>query len=40
MKDGSAAAIYGTRGSSGVILITTKKVKRYQQCRVQRLCFQ
>ncbi|MEN0004081.1 MAG: SusC/RagA family TonB-linked outer membrane protein [Bacteroidota bacterium] len=25
LKDGSAAAIYGTRGSSGVILITTKK---------------
>ncbi|MFY0685947.1 MAG: SusC/RagA family TonB-linked outer membrane protein [Cyclobacteriaceae bacterium] len=24
LKDGSAAAIYGTRGSSGVILITTK----------------
>ena len=26
LKDGSAAAIYGTRGSNGVILITTKKV--------------
>ncbi len=25
LKDGSAAAIYGTRGASGVILITTKK---------------
>lgn len=25
LKDGGAAAIYGTRGSSGVILITTKK---------------
>jgi TonB-dependent starch-binding outer membrane protein SusC len=25
LKDGSAAAIYGTQGSSGVILITTKK---------------
>lgn len=25
LRDGSAAAIYGTRGSSGVILITTKK---------------
>src|SRR5690606_34969190 len=24
LKDGSAAAIYGTRGSSGVILVTTK----------------
>jgi iron complex outermembrane receptor protein len=28
LKDGSAAAIYGTRGSSGVILVTTKKGKR------------
>lgn len=27
LKDGSAAAIYGTRGTSGVILITTKKGK-------------
>lgn len=25
LKDGSAAAIYGTRGASGVILVTTKK---------------
>ncbi len=25
LKDGSAAAIYGTRGSAGVVLITTKK---------------
>ncbi|WP_400076619.1 SusC/RagA family TonB-linked outer membrane protein [Winogradskyella sp. R77965] len=25
LKDGSAAAIYGTRGSSGVIIITTKR---------------
>ncbi len=25
LKDGSAAAIYGTRGTNGVILITTKK---------------
>ncbi len=25
LKDGSGAAIYGTRGSSGVILVTTKK---------------
>ena len=24
LKDGSAAAIYGTRGTNGVILITTK----------------
>jgi TonB-linked SusC/RagA family outer membrane protein len=28
LKDGSAAAIYGTRGSSGVILITTKNGKK------------
>lgn len=27
IKDGSAAAIYGTRGNGGVIFITTKKVK-------------
>jgi len=27
LKDGSAAAIYGTRGSSGVILVTTKTGK-------------
>lgn len=27
LKDGSAAAIYGTRGSNGVILITTKKAR-------------
>lgn len=27
LKDGSAAAIYGTRGNNGVILITTRKVK-------------
>ncbi|MCW3788936.1 SusC/RagA family TonB-linked outer membrane protein [Plebeiibacterium sediminum] len=27
LKDGSAAAIYGTRGTNGVILITTKKNK-------------
>lgn len=28
LKDGSAAAIYGTRGTNGVILITTKGVSR------------
>lgn len=27
LKDGSAAAIYGTRGNAGVVLITTKKGK-------------
>ena len=25
LKDGSAAAIYGTRGTNGVILVTTKR---------------
>ncbi|MFP2995748.1 SusC/RagA family TonB-linked outer membrane protein [Spongiivirga sp. MCCC 1A20706] len=30
LKDGSAAAIYGTRGSSGVILVTTKSGKKGQ----------
>jgi TonB-linked SusC/RagA family outer membrane protein len=30
LKDGSAAAIYGTRGTNGVILITTKKGKAGQ----------
>jgi TonB-dependent starch-binding outer membrane protein SusC len=28
LKDGSAAAIYGTRGSQGVILVTTKQGKK------------
>ncbi len=28
LKDGSAAAIYGTRGSSGVIIVTTKKGRK------------
>jgi TonB-linked SusC/RagA family outer membrane protein len=27
LKDGSAAAIYGTRGTNGVILVTTKRAK-------------
>ena len=27
LKDGSAAAIYGTRGTNGVIIITTKRAK-------------
>lgn len=27
LKDGSAAAIYGTRGTNGVVLITTRKAK-------------
>ena len=29
LKDGSAAAIYGTRGTNGVILITTKRGEGY-----------
>jgi len=28
LKDGSAAAIYGTRGSSGVIIVTTKRGRK------------
>lgn len=28
LKDGAASAIYGTRGSNGVVLITTKKAKK------------
>lgn len=28
LKDASAAAIYGTRGSNGVVLITTRKGKK------------
>lgn len=34
LKDASAAAIYGTRGASGVILITTKTGKREQNVEV------
>jgi iron complex outermembrane receptor protein len=30
LKDGSAAAIYGTRGSSGVVIVTTKSGKEGQ----------
>jgi len=30
LKDGAASAIYGTRGSNGVILVTTKKGKQGQ----------
>jgi len=30
LKDGSAAAIYGTRGSNGVVIITTKRAKSGQ----------
>jgi TonB-linked SusC/RagA family outer membrane protein len=31
LKDASAAAIYGTRGANGVVLITTKRVMRGEQ---------
>lgn len=33
LKDASSAAIYGTRGANGVILITTKKGSRGQRAR-------
>ncbi len=32
LKDGSAAAIYGTRGTNGVIIITTKRGKGFEEC--------
>ncbi len=35
LKDGSAAAIYGTRGSNGVVLITTKRGKKGAGIRVE-----
>ena len=35
LKDGSAAAIYGTRGTNGVILITTKKMHGEGRASVQ-----
>ena len=35
LKDGSAAAIYGTRGTNGVILITTKKATGNQINQVE-----
>jgi TonB-linked SusC/RagA family outer membrane protein len=34
LKDASAAAIYGTRGATGVVLITTKSGKREQRTTV------
>jgi TonB-linked SusC/RagA family outer membrane protein len=34
LKDGSAAAIYGTRGTNGVIIITTKNAKGEMPTRV------
>lgn len=35
LKDGSAAAIYGTRGTNGVILITTRKLSGGERSSVQ-----
>jgi TonB-linked SusC/RagA family outer membrane protein len=35
LKDGSAAAIYGTRGTNGVIIITTKRAKETNFSRVE-----
>ena len=35
LKDASAAAIYGSRGSNGVVLITTKKRKVWRQANDQ-----
>lgn len=37
LKDGSAAAIYGTRGTNGVILVTTKKPMRGRTVSNSRL---
>lgn len=34
LKDGSAAAIYGTRGASGVIIVTTKKASVTDGARI------
>ena len=31
LKDGSAAAIYGTRGTNGVIIITTKRGANFSE---------
>ena len=35
LKDGSAAAIYGTRGTNGVIIITTKRAKEVNFNKVE-----
>lgn len=32
LKDGAASAIYGTRGSNGVIVVTTKKGQKMETC--------
>lgn len=33
MKDASSTAIYGSAGANGVIIVTTKKVKRQSRCQ-------
>lgn len=39
LKDGAASAIYGTRGSNGVVLITTKKGKEDGSIRrLRKIC--
>lgn len=35
LKDGSAAAIYGTRGTNGVILVTTKQARKKENSRFE-----
>ena len=40
LKDASSAAIYGTRGANGVILITTRKGARSQQARFSFSAYQ
>jgi TonB-linked SusC/RagA family outer membrane protein len=35
LKDGSAAAIYGTRGTNGVILVTTKQAKGVEKSTIE-----
>lgn len=37
LKDGSAAAIYGTRGTNGVIIITTKRGENFSDVPVLRV---
>lgn len=37
LKDGSAAAIYGTRGTNGVIIITTKRGEGMDECATTKL---
>ncbi len=37
LKDGSAAAIYGTRGTNGVIIITTKRGEGFDECATTKV---